>query len=57
MGVSLLVLDWARRHVVAHDRVERSLADAAYGAFVAAVLVHALRRTRRPGGAGVSSTR
>lgn len=35
VGVSLLVLDWARRHVVAHGRFERALAESAYGAFVA----------------------
>lgn len=35
VGVSLLLLDWARRHVVAHGRFERSLAESAYGAFVA----------------------
>jgi hypothetical protein len=35
VGVSLLVLDWSRRHVVPHGRVEHALAGAAYGAFVA----------------------
>ena len=35
VGVSLLILDWARRHVVAHGRFEKSLAESAYGAFVA----------------------
>lgn len=35
VSVSLLVLDWARRHVVARGRFERSLAESAYGAFVA----------------------
>lgn len=35
VGVSLLVLDWARRHVVPHGRLERALAESAYGAFVA----------------------
>ncbi|MGZ8768110.1 hypothetical protein, partial [Aeromicrobium sp.] len=35
VSVSLLVLDWSRRHVVAHGRFERSLAESAYGAFVA----------------------
>ena len=35
VGVSLLVLDWCRRHVVAHGRFEHSAARAAYGAFVA----------------------
>lgn len=35
VSVSLLVLDWSRRHVVPHGRRERALADAAYGAFVA----------------------
>lgn len=34
VGVSLLVLDWTRRHVVAHGQFERSMADSAYGAFV-----------------------
>lgn len=35
VGMSLLVLSWSRRHVVAHGRFERSLADSAYGAFLA----------------------
>ncbi|MEZ5096801.1 MAG: hypothetical protein R2731_12195 [Nocardioides sp.] len=35
VGVSLLVLDWSRRHVVPHGRWERRVAAAAYGAFVA----------------------
>jgi hypothetical protein len=35
VSVSLLVLDWARRHVVARGRFERTLAESAYGAFVA----------------------
>lgn len=35
VSVSLLVLDWARRHVVAHGQFERSMAESAYGAFVA----------------------
>jgi hypothetical protein len=50
VSVSLLVLDWARRHVVAHGQLERSLAESAYGAFVAqgpvlifgALLLHSL---------------
>jgi hypothetical protein len=35
VSVSLLVLDWARRHVVPHGRFEQALAESAYGAFVA----------------------
>ncbi len=35
VSTSLLVLDWSRRHVVAHGRRERSVARSAYGAFVA----------------------
>jgi hypothetical protein len=35
VGVSLLALDWARRHVVAHGQFEHRLAESAYGAFVA----------------------
>lgn len=35
VSMSLLVLDWARRHIIAHGQFERSLADSAYGAFVA----------------------
>jgi hypothetical protein len=35
VGLSLLILDWSRRHVVAHGRLEKSLAESAYGAFVA----------------------
>ncbi|HET9020823.1 MAG TPA: acyltransferase family protein [Ornithinibacter sp.] len=35
VSASLLVLDWSRRHVVAHGRRERSVARSAYGAFVA----------------------
>jgi glucan biosynthesis protein C len=35
VSVSLLALDWARRHVISHGRFERSLAASAYGAFVA----------------------
>jgi hypothetical protein len=34
-AASLLVLDWSRRHVVAHGSVEEGLARSAYGAFVA----------------------
>lgn len=35
VSVSLLVLDWSRRHVVAHGSFEDALARSAYGAFVA----------------------
>jgi Acyltransferase family len=35
VGVSLLVLDWSRRHVVSHGARERAAARAAYGAFLA----------------------
>lgn len=35
VGVSLLVLDWTRRHVVGRGPFERRLAESAYGAFVA----------------------
>lgn len=35
VGLSVLVLDWSRRHVVAHGRFERAAAASAYGAFVA----------------------
>jgi glucans biosynthesis protein C len=50
VSAPLLVLDWARRHVVAHGQFERSLAESAYGAFVAqgpvlvfgALLLHSL---------------
>jgi hypothetical protein len=35
VSVSLLVLDWARRHVNAHGQFEHALAKSAYGAFVA----------------------
>jgi hypothetical protein len=35
VGVSLLAVDWARRHVVAHGEFERCLAESAFGAFVA----------------------
>jgi glucans biosynthesis protein C len=35
VGLSLLILDWSRRHVLAHGRPEKSLAQSAYGAFVA----------------------
>lgn len=35
VSASLLVLDWSRRHVVAHGHRERSVARSAYGAFVA----------------------
>jgi len=35
VSVSLLALDWARRHVIAHGQFERRLAESAYGAFVA----------------------
>jgi hypothetical protein len=35
VSISLLLLDWARRHVVVHGQFERSLAESAYGAFVA----------------------
>ncbi len=34
VGMSLLVLDWSRRHVVMHGRFERRASGAAYGAFV-----------------------
>lgn len=50
VSVSPLVLDWTPRHVVAHGRFERSLAESAYGAFLAqgsflvfgALLLHSL---------------
>ena len=35
VGVSVPVLDWSRRHVVRQGELERRLAGAAYGAFVA----------------------
>jgi hypothetical protein len=35
VSVSLVVMDWARRHVVPHGRFEEALAASAYGAFVA----------------------
>jgi hypothetical protein len=54
VGVSVLVLDWTRRHVVRQGRVERRLAVAAYGAFVAqgpvlVALALALRPLEAPG--------
>jgi hypothetical protein len=35
VGVSLLLLDWSRRHVVSYGARERAVAGAAYGAFLA----------------------
>jgi hypothetical protein len=54
VGMSLLVLDWSRRHVVAHGRLERSVSGAAYGAFVVqgpvlVALALALRPVQLPG--------
>jgi hypothetical protein len=54
VGVSVLALDWARRHVVRQGEFERRLAGAAYGAFVAqgpvlVALALALRSLDVPG--------